>query len=170
MGIQLCGGHTEITSAVNGMILSGHLIGIASAGTLVLKCRAEEGDDLLLTKSLAIEGTCILAHEFSNRLLGLDVPREILQSGRNLLNSAGISILTPQRTLTGVDGDVSGNAVVVTSDFARVAGEENTTWAVRVWAEPTGSFTDNLVTFWATDQGGRTLALFARSTNLPPPP
>ena len=84
--------------------------------------------------------------------------------------TAGISILTPQRTLTGGDGDVSGDGVELTSEFARIAGEENTTWAVTVWSEPTGGLTDNIVTFWATDQGGRTLALFARSTNLPPPP
>lgn len=84
--------------------------------------------------------------------------------------TAGIEILTPLRTLTGGDSDVSGDGVEVTSDFARIAGEENTTWAVRIWAEPTGGLTDNIVTFWATDQGGRTLALFARSTNLPPPP
>jgi hypothetical protein len=84
--------------------------------------------------------------------------------------TAGIDVLTPQRTLTGNDADVSGDAVEVSSDFARIAGEENTTWAIRVWAEPTGSLTDNIVTFWATDQGGRPLALFVRSTNLPPPP
>ncbi len=84
--------------------------------------------------------------------------------------TAGISVLTPLRTLAGNDGDVSGDGVELTSDFARIAGEENTTWAIRVWAEPTGGLTDNIVTFWATDQGGRTLALFARGTNLPPPP
>jgi HAD superfamily hydrolase (TIGR01509 family) len=107
MGIQLCGGHTEITNAVNGMIISGHLTGVASAENLVLKCRANEGDELLLTKSLAIEGTCILAHEFSNRLLDQDVPSEILQSGKNLIDSVGISILEEARIASRFPGVTS---------------------------------------------------------------
>lgn len=87
--------------------------------------------------------------------------------------AAGISLQTPHRTLVGEDGEVSGNGVERNSSYDRIPGEQNTTWSIRCWAEPTGSgplgsITDNIVTFWVTDQSGRELVTFARSTNRPP--
>jgi hypothetical protein len=87
--------------------------------------------------------------------------------------AAGLTMQTPLRTLTGDDSEVSGNGVELSSEYERIPGEQNTTWGIRCWAEPTGtgpfnSITDNLVTFWLTDQAGRRLITFARSTNEPP--
>ncbi|HUT21557.1 MAG TPA: invasin domain 3-containing protein [Anaerolineae bacterium] len=87
--------------------------------------------------------------------------------------AAGLALQTPHRTLSGEDGDVSGDGDERSSGYDRIPGEQNTTWGVRCWSEPTGSgpltsITDNVVTFWATDQTGRRLVTFARSTNRPP--
>lgn len=86
---------------------------------------------------------------------------------------AGLAMQTPHRTLTGGDSEVSGDGNVLSSGYDRIPGEQNTTWGIRCWAEPTGtgpltSVTDNVVTFWLTDQAGRRLVTFARSTNRPP--
>jgi uncharacterized repeat protein (TIGR01451 family) len=87
--------------------------------------------------------------------------------------AAGLALQTPHRTLTGGDGDVSGDGDERSSGYDRIPGEQNTTWGVRCWSEPTGSgpltsITDNVVTFWVTDQTGQRLVTFARSTNSPP--
>jgi hypothetical protein len=87
--------------------------------------------------------------------------------------AAGLAMQTPHRTLTGDDSEVSGDGVELSSGYERIPGEQNTTWGVRCWSEPTGtgpltSITDNVVTFWLTDQAGRRLVTFARSTNRPP--
>jgi uncharacterized repeat protein (TIGR01451 family) len=82
---------------------------------------------------------------------------------------AGMTIRTPTRTITIPDDGISGNNDLRSSDHPVLAEEHNTTWAVTCWAEPTGQLKDNLVTFWATDQSGTPLALFARTTTAPPP-
>jgi hypothetical protein len=85
---------------------------------------------------------------------------------------AGVTMTTPVRTIVAPDAAVSGNDEERWSDHPVLDGEQGTTWAVRCWAEPTGAgsdqLQDNLVTFWATDQDGRALAIFARSTIDPP--
>jgi uncharacterized repeat protein (TIGR01451 family) len=87
--------------------------------------------------------------------------------------AAGLAMQTPHRTLTGDDSEVSGNGTELSSAYDRIPGEQNTTWGVSCWAEPTGTgplaaITDNVVTFWLTDEAGRRLVTYARSTNHPP--
>jgi hypothetical protein len=105
--------------------------------------------------------TTVIQHNF-------DYDNDAFGSG-----TAGIALRTPHRTLMGEDGEVSGNGVERNSGYERIPGEQNITWGIRCWAEPTGSVppdvvTDNVVTFWVTDQTGRQLVTFARSTNRPP--
>jgi uncharacterized repeat protein (TIGR01451 family) len=83
-------------------------------------------------------------------------------------NNAGVDILTPARTISDGWTVVSADDEEQSSSYSPIAGEFGTTWAIQVRAEYT-SLPGNVVTFWATDQGGQDLALFARSTNLPPP-
>lgn len=83
--------------------------------------------------------------------------------------SAGITMVTPLRTIAVPDANVSPDGEARSSDHAVLDGERSTTWAISAWAQPTGALGDNLVTFWATDQNGTALAIFARSTTAPPP-
>ena len=87
----------------------------------------------------------------------------------NVGGTAGITITTPIRTIAVSGGDVSGDGEGRSSDYIPLSGERDVTWAISCWAQPT-IVDDNLVTFWATDQNGRRLAIFARSTVDPPPP
>ena len=63
LGITLVGGHTEITYGIERPILVGTLLGEADRAALVRPGAAREGDHLLLTKGIAIEGTAIIANE-----------------------------------------------------------------------------------------------------------
>lgn len=67
-GIALCGGHTEITDAVIRPVVSGMLIGTVAAGALIKKQNLKPGDQVILTKTAAVEGTAIIAQEFLERL------------------------------------------------------------------------------------------------------
>ncbi len=69
MDITLCGGHTEITNAVNRPVVCGTLIGTVSRSRLVDKAKMETGDRILLTKRVSVEGTAIIASEFGERLI-----------------------------------------------------------------------------------------------------
>ncbi len=69
-GLQIVGGHTEITDAVRHMVVSSTVIGRARIDALVRTGGAQVGDALIMTKSAAIEGTAILARDAVERLCG----------------------------------------------------------------------------------------------------
>jgi HAD superfamily hydrolase (TIGR01509 family) len=71
--ITLCGGHTEITDAVQRPVVVGTLAATLERADLVHKDRIQTGDHILLTKGVAVEGTAIIAHEFEARLETLGV-------------------------------------------------------------------------------------------------
>jgi len=63
LNITLCGGHTEISYKIDRPIVIGHMLGEVEKDKLVINKNAKPGDDLLLTKGIAIEGTAIIARE-----------------------------------------------------------------------------------------------------------
>jgi hydrogenase expression/formation protein HypE len=97
LGISLCGGHTEITPAVNQPVVSGALAGTVARAGLLRKENVSEGDRVLLTKSVSVEGTSILAREFGREFKRRGVPDERLEKCRGFLFDPGISVLTEGR-------------------------------------------------------------------------
>ncbi len=93
LGVTLCGGHTEITDAVNKPVVVGQMVGTATQSRLVDKRRIRRGDQVLLTKALAVEGTAILAREFPQALGRLGVPEDEISCCGQFLFSPGISVL-----------------------------------------------------------------------------
>ncbi len=96
-GMSLCGGHTEITDAVKKPVAVGQLIGTVARNDLIDKRRMAEGNCILLTKSIALEGTSIIAREFPLKLRGLGLSEDEIEKCRQLLVSPGISILEEAR-------------------------------------------------------------------------
>jgi hydrogenase expression/formation protein HypE len=96
LGIVLCGGHTEITHGLERPIAIGVLLGEVEKGDLVRTSGALVGDDVILTKGIAIEGTAILAREAKDRLAGL-VDGDTLERGCGFLHDPGISVLRDAR-------------------------------------------------------------------------
>lgn len=92
-GVTLCGGHTEITDAVKRPVAVGFLVGTVPFGSLIDKRRMREGEPILLTKRLAVEGTAILSRDFPDQLKALGVPGRHLKRAQHFLHSPGISIL-----------------------------------------------------------------------------
>lgn len=96
-GITLGGGHTEITSAVNRPVVSGHLVGTVARHDLIDKRRMARGDQLLFTKAAAVEGTAILAREFPAALKSLGMSSEGVERCQKFLDDPGLSILEEAR-------------------------------------------------------------------------
>lgn len=67
INVEIIGGHTEVTSAVNKLIISVTVIGKNKKGESVKTAGALEGDDIIVTKNLALEGTAILATDYEER-------------------------------------------------------------------------------------------------------
>jgi len=67
-GVTLCGGHTEISDAVSRPLVVGTMAGTASASSLRDKRGMKQGDRILFTKRVAVEGTGLIAREHASRL------------------------------------------------------------------------------------------------------
>ncbi len=104
-GITLCGGHTEITDAVRHAVVVGALVGTVARDGLIDKHAMREGDRVVLTKRLAVEGTALIARELGPRLLDLGMAAEEIESCRAFLSQ--VSIL-PEARVAAASGVVAG--------------------------------------------------------------
>ncbi len=68
MNVQVLGGHTEVTAAVNQAIVSVTGVGKAKRENITMTSHMEPGDDIVMTKWAGIEGTAIIALEKEEEL------------------------------------------------------------------------------------------------------
>lgn len=99
--VALCGGHTEITQGLDRTILVGQMLGEVATDRLVDNSRLEPGDDLLLTKGIAIEATAIIAREKEEFLAGKFSSSFILKA-QNFLRSPGLSVVREALLANGI--------------------------------------------------------------------
>jgi len=100
LDVTLCGGHTEITYGLDRPIVVGHMVGEAEPERLVRNERARPGDEVLLTKGIAIEGTALLAREKADELAG-HLPAEALERARGFLREPGLSVVPDAMAVCG---------------------------------------------------------------------
>ena len=77
LGVEIIGGHTEITSAVNRIVISTTALGKVLKDRIVRSSGAEVGDDVIMTKWAGLEGTSIIAADKGKELSGRLTPEEI---------------------------------------------------------------------------------------------
>lgn len=90
LSVKVIGGHSEVTVGLEHPIVVGTMLGEADR---VVYPSAEEGDVIGLTKGIAIEGTSLLAREFSDYLLSVGVGKEALEKAKNFIFQPGISVV-----------------------------------------------------------------------------
>jgi hydrogenase expression/formation protein HypE len=83
LNIAVIGGHSEITERIEEPLVVGFMMGIAQKDQYVTSKGAQEGDSLLMTKTLAIEGTAILATE-GYSMLSKKLGIEVIKKARKL--------------------------------------------------------------------------------------
>lgn len=81
LGIEVLGGHTEITSRVVDPVVVTTAVGRVSRDRVVRASGGRPGDGLVLTKGVGIEGTAILATDFAGELEGRVAP-DLLERAR----------------------------------------------------------------------------------------
>lgn len=88
--ITLCGGHTEITDAVTRPVVTGMLAGTVAEKHLIDKRNMKQGDKILFTKGVSVEGTSIIAREFGDRLEQLGMPLSEIETCKAFLSHISI--------------------------------------------------------------------------------
>ncbi len=89
-GITLCGGHTEITPAVRRPVVCGMMAGTVRRRDLIDKQRMRPGDQVLMTKAVAVEGTAIIVRELGRQLESMGLDAKEIETCRNLLDQISI--------------------------------------------------------------------------------
>ena len=100
IGVAVIGGHTEVTDGLPRPIVAGTMLGELTDRTrLVSTGGAQDGDSIIVTTGLAIEGTAILAREHAAELRDHGLDMQSLEKAAGYLGDPGISILPAARAL-----------------------------------------------------------------------
>lgn len=91
LNVEILGGHTEITKAVNKLIVSCTAIGKGKKGSAVATSGAKEGDDIVVTKSLAMEGTSIAVNDYYEQIKGVLSETEVTEA-KEYVNSISVAL------------------------------------------------------------------------------
>ncbi len=89
MNVEILGGHTEVTEAVNRIIVSCTAIGKGKAHAAVATSGAKLGDDVVVTKLLCMEGTSIIVNDHLDRVNGVLTHKEI-EVAKDYVNSISV--------------------------------------------------------------------------------
>jgi len=92
LGISWVGGHTEITYGLDRPIVVGCMLGEVAKERLITTAGARVGDDIILTKGIAIEATSVIARERTEVLRERGYEEALLARCRDFLYHPGISI------------------------------------------------------------------------------
>lgn len=89
LNVEILGGHTEVTRAVNKMVISCTVIGKGKKDKAIATSGAKEGDDILVTKLLCLEGTSIAVNDYINKVKDILTEDEIKEAN-NYINEISV--------------------------------------------------------------------------------
>jgi len=92
LDVTLAGGHTEITYGLDRPVIVGQMLGEVAPDRFVATAGVRPGDDILLTKGVAVEATAIIAREKEGELARV-FDAGYLARCRNFLHEPGISVV-----------------------------------------------------------------------------
>ena len=104
IGVQLAGGHTEVTPAVTQPVICGFMLGEVPTSRAVSASGGQPADVVILTKGIAIEGTSILANECRDELVKAGVTTPDISTAAEFLTDPGISVLKDAQTAVAAGG------------------------------------------------------------------
>ena len=125
--ITLCGGHTEVTYGLDRPLVIGQMLGEVAKDRLISTSGARVGDNLLLTKGLAIEATSILAR-VKDAELRAKYPSEFLDRCKQFIFTPGLSVVQEALAAVALGGvsamhdPTEGGLATALHELAEAAG------------------------------------------------
>lgn len=89
INVEIIGGHTEITDAVNRMIISATAIGRELKNKIVLSKGGKIGDAVFMTKHAGLEGVSIIARDLGEKLKD-KVSHDVIKSAQEFSNNISV--------------------------------------------------------------------------------
>ncbi|SKC92498.1 hydrogenase expression/formation protein HypE [Maledivibacter halophilus] len=84
LNVEIIGGHTEVTRAVNRIVISATAIGKQLKSSIVRNSEVKIGDKIIMTKTAGLEGTGIIAHDLEEKLSST-FSREIIEKAQKMV-------------------------------------------------------------------------------------
>ena len=128
LDVSLVGGHSEVTYGIDRPMLLGTMLGEVERDRLVHTGGAQEGDSIVLTKGIAIEGVALLARDFSGELQAAGVEQRVIVRAREYLRAPGISVMNDARlaletvTVHSLHDPTEGGLVTGLREVAQASG------------------------------------------------
>ncbi|NLG36777.1 MAG: AIR synthase [Clostridiales bacterium] len=124
VGVEIIGGHTEVTDAVRRMVLSATVMGKAPLGRVFSAAGARAGDAIVMTKWAAIEGTMILAADYRHLIAGALIPEdeETLRGLRGMLSVVPEGRAAAELAVTAMHDITEGGVLGALWEMARASG------------------------------------------------
>jgi len=89
VNVDILGGHTEITGAVNRFVISCTAVGKCLKDKIISASGAKAGDSLIITKHAGLEGASIIAHEKEEELVQV-FGRQTVEEAKSFMNSISV--------------------------------------------------------------------------------
>lgn len=124
LNVEIIGGHTEVTPAVNGIVISTTSIGKAFKDKVVSSAGAKPGDSVIMTKSAGMEGTAIIANDFAHRLTGI-IDNDQIHYAQNFMDSISVvkeGVLAGQFGATSMHDITEGGVLGAAWEIAEASG------------------------------------------------
>ena len=93
LGVSLIGGHSEATYGIDRPIIMGAMLGEVDRDRLIVTGGAQEGDSVVVTKGIAIEGSAVLARDQTDALLRAGVSQQDIETAAGWIIEPGISVV-----------------------------------------------------------------------------
>ena len=128
LNVALIGGHSEVTYGIDRPIILGNMLGEVERDRLITTGGAQEGDSIVITKGIAIEGAALLAREQGAALKAAGVSQATLDAAAAFLTKPGISIVEEARiactvaTIHSLHDPTEGGLVTALREVASASG------------------------------------------------
>ncbi len=93
LDVTLVGGHSEVTVGIQRPIVVGCMMGEVQKSKSVHTGGARDGDSIVVTKGIALEGTALLARDAAGSLADAGLSSDVVGKAAALLFSPGISVV-----------------------------------------------------------------------------
>lgn len=124
VNVQIIGGHTEVTTAVNQVIVSCTAIGRVKAESLLYTGRASASDALILVRTAGLEGTAIIAWDYTEQLQPILTLEEIkiAQGFSKYINIVPAATVAREHGAVSMHDVTEGGVLGAAFEMAEAAG------------------------------------------------
>jgi len=101
VGVQIIGGHTEVTPGLPQAIVAATVVGRATRGRLITSSGLAPGAEIIVTKGVGLEGTAIFALDFAAELRRAGVAEETIAAAARLARRISV---VPEARIAAAQG------------------------------------------------------------------